>query len=162
MWTDPMAEIHLEPNGGGLRVGVAVSAFNESITEGLLAGALAALESAGVADPTIVWVPGAFELPVVARALAEAGYDAVVAVGAVVLGETDHYTHVATQCAAGLRQVAAATGVPVTFGVLTAREVQQARERSLPGPGNKGREAAEAAVLVANAIRRIRSGGKHN
>jgi 6,7-dimethyl-8-ribityllumazine synthase len=153
-----MAEIPFDDDGRGLRVGVAVSAFNESVTAGLLEGALGALAAAGVADPTVVRVPGAFELPVVARALADAGFDAVVAVGAVILGETDHYVHVATQCAAGLRQVAAETGVPVTFGVLTVTEVEHARERSLPGAGNKGAEAAEAAVRAANAIKAIRRG----
>ena len=84
------------------------------------------------------------------------GHDAVVALGAVVLGETDHYEHVATQCAAGLRQVALETGAPVAFGVLTAREVSQAIERAAPGPANKGAEAAEAAVTAANALNAIR------
>lgn len=151
-----MPEIPLDGDGRGLRVAVAVSMFNGPVTDGLLAGALEALEGAGVVDPTVVRVPGAFELPVVARALAEAGHDAVVALGAVILGETDHYEHVATQCAAGLRQVSVETGVPVSFGVLTVRQVDHARERSRPGADNKGAEAAEAAVMAANAIRAIR------
>lgn len=139
----------------GLRVGVVVSDFNEFVTAGLLAGALQYLERAGVADPTVVHVPGAFELPVVAKALAGAGHDCVVALGAVIRGETDHYTLVATEAARGLQQVAVETGVPVTLGVLAAEEAGQARERSLPGAGNKGAEAAEAAIRAALAIRAI-------
>jgi 6,7-dimethyl-8-ribityllumazine synthase len=138
-----------------LRVGVVVSMFNEVVTAGLLEGALQALERAGIENPTVVRVPGAFELPVVAKALIEKGCDCVVALGAVIEGETDHYEHVATQAAAGLRQVAAATGVPIGFGVLTTREVAQARERSLPGPGNKGAEAADAAVATALLLRTL-------
>ena len=152
-----MPEIPLDLDGSGLKVAVAVSTFNEPVTGGLLQGALEALAEAGVADPTVVEAPGAIELPLLAKALIEAGHDAVVALGAVILGETDHYEHVATQCAAGLRQVALETGTPVAFGVLTAREVPQATERSRPGPGNKGAEAAEAAVAAANALRAIRS-----
>ena len=101
---------------------------------------------------------GSFELPVAARALVEAGCDAVVALGAVIKGETDHYEHVATQTIAGLQQVAVQTGVPVGLGVLTARKAEQARARGLPGPGNKGAEAAEAAVRAAQALRRLRGG----
>ncbi len=151
-----MVEIPLDGSGAGLRVAVAVSTFNESITAGLRTGALEALAAAGVEEVTVVEAPGAFELPVLARALAECGHDAVVALGAVILGETDHYEHVATQCAAGLRRVSIDTGVPVTFGVLTTRDVSLARERSLPGAGNKGTEAAEAAIMAANALRVIR------
>ena len=103
----------------------------------------------------VVHVPGAFELPVVVARLATAGYDAVVALGAVIAGETDHYEHVATQCAAGLRQVAITSGIPVGFGVLTARDPNHAAARSRPGPGNKGAEAAEAAVRTARALRRV-------
>jgi 6,7-dimethyl-8-ribityllumazine synthase len=140
-------------DAAGLRVGIAVADFNATVTRGLLAGALEAVEAAGAADPTIVQVPGAFELPVVARALVESGYDCVVALGAVILGETDHYHHVATQAAAGLQQVAVETGVPVAFGVLTVQKASQAAERSAPGPANKGAEAAEAAMRTAIALR---------
>lgn len=145
----------MTPSASDLKVGVAVSVFNEVVTSGLLDGALEALRQAGVEDPTVVRVPGAFELPVVAKALIEKGCDCVVALGAVIEGETDHYEHVATQAAAGLRQVAAATGVPIGFGVLTTREFTHARERSLPGPGNKGAEAAEAAVRTALLLRTL-------
>lgn len=144
-------------DAAGLRVGIAVADFNAPVTRGLLAGALRAVEAAGAADPTIVQVPGAFELPVVARALVESGCDCVVALGAVILGETDHYHHVATQAAAGLQQVAVDTGVPVAFGVLTAQKASQAAERSAPGPANKGAEAAEAAMRTAIALRGLRN-----
>ena len=151
-----MAEISGALDASGLRVGVVVAGFNASITEGLLEGAMEALRSAGAPDPTVVRVPGAFELPVAARALAEAGCDCVVALGAVIEGETDHYQHVATQSSAGLMQVSVATGVPVALGVLTVRQVAHAVERSRPGPVNKGAEAAEAAVRAAQAIRMLR------
>ena len=136
---------------------MAVSEFNGSITAGLLDGALAALEEAGVPPPTVVRVPGVWELPVVVAALAER-HDCVVAVGAVIAGETDHYEHIATQAAAGLAGVAVGTGVPVGLGVLTVREPAHAVERSRPGPGNKGAEAALAAVKAALAIRAIEGG----
>jgi 6,7-dimethyl-8-ribityllumazine synthase len=151
-----MPEIASPLDGSRVKVGIAVSEFNAFVTEGLLRGALEALQRAGVADPTVVRVPGAFELPVVAKALAEAGHDCVVALGAVIRGETDHYTLVANECAAGLRQVAVVTGVPVTLGVLAAEHAEQAKERALPGAGNKGAEAAEAAIRTALAVRAIR------
>lgn len=151
-----MAEIVGDFDASGMRVGIVVSDFNGSVTRGLLSGALDALERAGAVGPTVVRVPGAFELPVVALALIESGHDCVVALGAVILGETDHYHHVATQTAEGLQQVAVSTGVPVAFGVLTAQKAAQAVERSVPGPANKGAEAAEAAVRAARAIRAIK------
>ena len=151
-----MREIAGPFEASGLTVGIAVADFNGAVTKGLLEGALEALDSAGASDPLVITVPGAFELPVAARALIDAGCDCVVALGAVILGETDHYHHVATQAAAGLQQVAVATGVPVAFGVLTAQKATQAAERSAPGPANKGAEAAEAAVRTANAVRRLR------
>ena len=148
-----MPEIEGAGDASGLRVGVVVAHFNEVVTAGLLQGALEALSAAGAVDPTVVRVAESFEIPVVARALAEGGCDCVVALGAVIKGETDHYEHVATQAIAGLRQVAVETGVPVGLGVLTTRRVEHARARSLPGPGNKGAEAALAAVRAANALR---------
>ena len=151
-----MPEMDGAVDGRGLKIGVAVASFNAFVTGGLLQGALAALAGAGVDDPIVLRVAGAFELPVAARALVAAGCDGVVALGAVIKGETDHYGHVATQAIAGLQQVAVQTGVPVTLGVLTARQADQARARSLPGPGNKGAEAADAAVRAAGALRRLR------
>ena len=153
-----MPEIAGSREGRGLKIGVAVAEFNGFVTVGLLEGARAALAAAGVEDPLVVRVAGSFELPVAARALVEAGCDAVVALGAVIKGETDHYEHVAAAAIAGLQQVAVQTGVPVALGVLTARKAEQARARSRPGPGNKGAEAADAALQAANALRRLRGG----
>ncbi len=140
-------------DAAGLRVGVAAATFNSEITNGLLDGALSVLDDAEV---TVVRVPGSFELPLVARTLIESGCDAVVALGAVVLGETDHYEHIARETARGLQDVMLSTGVPVAFGVLTVRDVEHARIRSLPGPGNKGTEAAEAAVRTARLLAKLR------
>jgi 6,7-dimethyl-8-ribityllumazine synthase len=142
-------------DGEGLRIGIAVSTFNETITDPLLEGALGALDSARVGEATVVRVPGALELGSAIRRLAETGHDAVIAIGAVIEGETDHYEHVAMQTSNAITQVALATGVPVTNAVLTVREFSHARDRSLPGPGNKGAEAARAAVMMANALREI-------
>jgi 6,7-dimethyl-8-ribityllumazine synthase len=135
-----------------LRVGVVVSTFNGSITEGLRRGALDELGRLGIVEPTVVEVPGALELPVIARALIDAGHGCVVALGAVIEGETDHYHHVATQAMAGLMQVSVASGRPVGIGLLTVRDIAHAVERSRPGAGNKGAEAARAAVEAARVV----------
>lgn len=143
------------PSARGLRVAVLRAQFNPAITSGLLAGALEALRGMGARERDVVVrdVPGAFELPVVARAAARSGrFDAVVALGAVVKGETDHYEHVARAAAAGLCAVALETGVAVGFGVLTVRQARQAARRSAPGEENKGAEAARAAVAAARAV----------
>lgn len=140
-------------DAAGLKVGVAASTFNAEITDGLLDGALSVLDDAEV---VLVRVPGSFELPLVARTLIEGGCEAVVALGAVVLGETDHYEHIARETARGLQDVMLSTGVPVGFGVLTVRDPEHARSRSLPGPGNKGTEAAEAAVRTARLLAELR------
>ena len=156
MSESPDAELLGDFDAAGLRVGVAVSTFNSEVTDGLLAGALSVLDDA---DVTVVRVPGSFELPLVARTLIEAGCDAVVALGAVVLGETDHYEHIARETARALQDVMVASGVPVAFGVLTVRDVEHARVRSFPGPGNKGTEAAEAAVRTARLLKDLRAAG---
>lgn len=140
-----------------VRVAIAVAEFNATVSQGLLNGALSELESLGVEEPAVMRVPGAFELPVAAKALFAEGYDCVVALGAVIEGETDHYTHIATQCAAGLQAVAVEAGKPVGFGVLTARRADHAVERSGPGPSNKGAEAARAAVVMARTLMQGRS-----
>ncbi len=147
-------ELTMDSDGTGLAVGVVVATFNEAITEPLADGALERLAALGVTSVTVVRVPGALEVPVVAKALARSN-DAIIAVGAVIEGETDHYEHVATQASAGLMQVSLDTGVPVGSAVLTVRSAAHAVERSRPGPGNKGAEAAEAAVIAANALRRL-------
>ena len=136
-------------DASGLRVAVAVAEFNPDVSEGLLEGAMEVLERAGAQHVPVVRVPGSFELPLAVQRLAGSGYDVIVALGAVVKGETDHYEHIATQCAAGLMRVALDTGVPVGFGVLTVRERAHALERSRSGPDNKGAEAARAALSLA-------------
>lgn len=150
-----MPEISGALDASDMTIGIAVSTFNPQVTDGLLSGAMAVLGEANAEEPTIVRVPGAFELPIVSKALVEAGHDCVIALGAVVEGETDHYTHIATQAAAGLRQLSVQTGVPVAFGILTVRDSAHAVARSQPGPKNKGAEAANAAIRAANLIRRL-------
>ena len=145
-------------NGTGLRIGIACALFNGGVTMRLLHGALEALEAAGTdrRDVTVAWAPGAFELPLVARAFAHAGkVDAVVCLGAVIRGDTGHYDFVAGECASGIQQVQLATGVPVVFGVLTTDTLDQALERSQPDLTNKGHEAALTAVEM---VRLLRSG----
>ncbi|NQV06115.1 6,7-dimethyl-8-ribityllumazine synthase [bacterium] len=151
-----MPEITYGSDGSRLRVAVVVGRFNEPVTTGLLAGALGALESLGVLDPDVIWVPGAFEIPVVAATLA-GDHDCVVALGAVIEGQTDHYEHIATQATAGIAQVALASGVPVANGILAAREPAHAVARSRPDSRNKGAEAAEAAVGAALALAALRA-----
>ena len=150
-------------SGEGMRVAVAASRFNELVTDRLVAGARDSLLRHGVdeASITLVWAPGAFELPLVAQRLAESGdVDAVVCVGAVIRGSTDHYEHVASQCAAGLTRVSLDTGVPVVFGVLTTETSEQALERAGGKLGNKGFEAATTALEMADLLRQLpKSGG---
>jgi 6,7-dimethyl-8-ribityllumazine synthase len=148
------------PSARGLRVAIVRSLFNRKVTDGLLAGAREALAEMGAADDRVAVydLPGAFELPLAAQAAARTGrFDAVVALGAVIEGETDHYEHVAREAASGLAAVARETGVPVAFGVLTVRQEEHARRRAAPGPANKGGEAARAAVMTALALRSIRA-----
>jgi 6,7-dimethyl-8-ribityllumazine synthase len=141
--------------GGDLRIAVVVSRFNEDVSKRLLRGALGALEEHGVQDPDVLWVPGSLELPVTALALAERGnHDAIVCLGCVIRGETYHFEIVAGQAAAGIMQVQLDTGVPVAFGVLTTEDKEQALARSGPN-NNKGAEAAEAAIEMANLMREV-------
>jgi len=149
------------PRGDGMRVAIAASRFNDLVTDRLVAGARDALLGHGVDDGsiTLVWTPGAFELPVAARRLALSGeHDAVVCVGAVVRGSTDHYEHVAGQCAAGLARVALDSGLPVIFGVLTTDSTQDALERAGGKLGNKGAEAAVTALEMVDLLRQLPKG----
>src|SRR6202165_3500926 len=142
-------------SGSDLHVAVVVSRYNEDVSKRLLRGALGALVEHGVEDPDVYWVPGSLELPVTALALAEkGGHDAIVCLGCVIRGETYHFEVVAGQAAAGLMQVQLDTGVPITFGVLTTEDKEQALARSGP-KNNKGAEAAEAATEMANLLREI-------
>lgn len=148
-----------ELDGSGLRVAIACGRFNDVITDRLLAGTRSRLRELRVSDDhvTEVWAPGAFELPLVAKTLASSGrYDAVITLGAVIRGGTPHFEYVAGECAAGVLRVGLDTGVPVVFGVLTVDTVQQAEDRSVEGPGNKGAESAESAVEMASILRGIR------
>ena len=149
-----VAELAVPEDAGDLRIAVAVAEFNAEVTEGLLAGALECLEKAGVRQVTVVRAPGAFELPLLARRLAT-GHDAVVALGAVIKGETDHYEYICDATTRGLMDATLEAEVPVTFGVLTVRDPDHARARSRPGPSNKGAEAAEAAVAAALTLRAL-------
>lgn len=142
--------------GGPAAVAFACAKFNGAITVRLLDGALDLLAGRGVdlATVTVVWAPGAFELPLVARALA-ARAQAVVALGAVIRGDTPHFDYVAGQCATGLAQVALATGVPVVFGVLTCDTEEQALRRAGLGGDNKGAEAAATALEMVDVLGRL-------
>jgi len=142
-------------DGRGRRIAVVASRFNEVVTRKLLEAATATLASAGVADDDVdvAWVPGAFEIPLVARRLAASGsYDAVVCLGAVIRGETAHFELVAEQAAVGVREAARDTGVPVIFEVLATEDLAQALDRAGGAHGNRGRDAALAALSMASLL----------
>lgn len=141
-------------NAEGLRIAVVRSRYNDHITAGLLSGATNYLQESG-ADYVVFETPGAFELPLVCRELADSAYDAVVALGAVINGETDHYEHVAGRASEGLMKVSLETRKPISFGILTVQDEAHAISRSQPGTGNKGAEAAAAAVETALLMRDI-------
>ncbi len=145
---------------GDARFGIVVSRFNELVTERLLAGALDALKRHGAEldEVTVVWCPGAVEIPLVAKKLAESGdYDAVICLGAVVRGATPHFDLVCSSAASGTTQATLETGVPLIFGVLTTDTVEQALERAGSKSGNKGSDAAVAAIEMVNLLREIGS-----
>jgi 6,7-dimethyl-8-ribityllumazine synthase len=144
-----MTDIDPKADGAGCRIGVAVARFNTEITEMLLSGCRRALSARGVVDDDIdlVRVPGAWELPLACRALIETGrFDAVIALGAVIRGETAHFEFISGECARGLQQLGLETGVPVAFGVLTPENGDQARRRADPERADKGGEVALAAL----------------
>lgn len=143
------------------RFAVVVSRFNEEITEGLLRGALEffAEHSIPADGVKILRVPGAFEIPLVAKRLAETGdYDAIVCLGCLIKGDTMHFEYIADAASHGIAQAATSTGVPMAFGVLTTMTEEQAVERSRAGAGNKGREAAGAALEMAVLFRQLDEG----
>lgn len=143
----------------GMRFAIVVSRFNDIISTRLLEGAVAALRERGVAsgDIDVVWVPGAFEIPIAARELATRGtVEAVVCLGAVIRGDTAHFEYVAGEAARGIASVHATTGVPATFGVLTVDTIEQATDRAGGKHGNKGAEAADTAVEMASLLRELR------
>ncbi len=144
----------------GLKFAVICARFNNFITDRLLSGALDALKRSGAKkdDIEIVKVPGAWELPLAAKAIAgEKRHDAIIALGAVIRGETPHFDHVAGQAAAGLAAVGIETGLPIAFGVLTTNTVEQAIDRAGGKSGNKGYDAAMTAIEMADLLRRLRT-----
>ncbi|MGD6967173.1 6,7-dimethyl-8-ribityllumazine synthase [Rossellomorea vietnamensis] len=144
--------------GSGLKVAIVVARFNEFITSKLLGGAEDALKRHGIdeADITVTWVPGAFEIPVIAKKLAASKkYDAVITLGTVIRGATAHFEYVSGEVAKGVANVGLQEEVPVIFGVLTTDTIEQAIERAGTKAGNKGWEAAVSAIEMANLIRQI-------
>ncbi|WP_028399563.1 6,7-dimethyl-8-ribityllumazine synthase [Ectobacillus panaciterrae] len=144
--------------GTGLKVAVVVSRFNEFITSKLLGGAMDGLKRHGVeeADIDVAWVPGVFEIPMIAKKLAASGkYDAVITLGTVIRGATTHYDYVCNEVAKGVAAVTMQTEVPVIFGVVTTETIEQAIERSGTKAGNKGWEAAVSAIEMANLNRQL-------
>ena len=151
-------EIKGDMNGQGLNVGIVVARFNEIITRKLLDSAVETLIRYGVRDEdiSVSWVPGSFELPVVAKSLAKTGhYHAVICLGAVIRGETSHYDMVAGQAAGGINSVALDTGVPTIFGVLTTDNMEQALNRAGGKSGNMGANTAVAAIETARLIEAV-------
>jgi 6,7-dimethyl-8-ribityllumazine synthase len=144
-----------KPDGKGLTIGIAVARWNQSITDRLLDGAESRLEELGVEETMVLRVPGALELPIAASSLISKGCDAVVAIGTIVRGDTDHYEIVVRESTAGIARVALDTGKPVTNAILAVAEYEHAVERAKSGPANKGFEAAEAAVATAHALRTL-------
>jgi len=145
-------------DGSGIRVGVVVSRFNDFVTEKLLGGAMDCLIRHGVASDDIVVarVPGAFELPLALRKMAASGkHDAVICLGTVIRGATDHYHHVASEMTKGVAQVMMETSVPVAFGALTVDNLEQAIDRAGGKAGNKGWDAAMAAIEMANLLKKL-------
>ncbi|PKB59367.1 MAG: 6,7-dimethyl-8-ribityllumazine synthase [SAR202 cluster bacterium Casp-Chloro-G2] len=148
-------ELKANMNGQGLQIGVVVARFNEIITRKLLDSAVETLVRHGVRDEdiTVSWVPGSFELPVVAKALAKSGrFHAIICLGAVIRGETSHYDMVAGQSASGISSVGLETGIPAIFGVLTTENMEQALNRSGGKAGNMGANTAVAAIETARII----------
>ena len=147
-----------EVSARGRRIAIVAARFNDVIVASLLKGALGAWveRGGGASDLPVVRVPGAFELPVAARRLAASGrYDALVALGCVIRGDTPHFEYVAGECAHGLQLVSLETGVPIAFGVLTVDSVEQALERAATTAGNKGGEAMESALEMADLMARL-------
>ena len=142
----------------GFRFAVVVAKYNDFVTDRLQAGALAALTAAGVAtgDITLIRVPGAFEIPLAALRAAESGrFDAVVCLGCLIRGETAHFEYISSAVSHGLTDAAAASGVPIAFVVLTTNSIEEALARAVDGSGNKGHEAAVAAIEMAEVVAQL-------
>lgn len=146
-------------NAAGMRIALVAGRFNAFITEPLVAGALDAIRRhGGDADgATLLWVPGAFEIPLAVKAAAESGrFDAIIALGAVIRGSTPHFDYVAGEVSKGVAQVSMQSGIPVAFGVLTTDSIEQAIERAGTKAGNKGAEAALVAIEMVDLLRKVR------
>ena len=160
MCNDHRVDVHKgKLDASGMRVGVVVARFNELVSQRLLEGAIDALvrHGAGEEHIRVAWVPGSFEIPIAARTMAEQGdLDAVVCLGVVIRGETAHFDYVAGEAARGIAAVHATTGVPAGFGVLTVDTLEQALDRAGGKHGNKGADAALAAVEMVNLLRELR------
>jgi len=145
-----------ELDATGMRFAIVAARFNRDVTEPLSAGAEKMLRDHGAADVHVAWVPGAFELPLVAKRFAQSGaVDAVVCVGAVIRGETPHFEYVAGECAAGVTRASLDTGVPIAFGVLTVEDREQALDRIGGREGHKGEEAAATAIEMVSLLRNL-------
>ena len=145
-------------SGKGLKIGIVAARFNEFIVSKLVSGALDALRRHETADGDIdiAWVPGAFEIPIAAKRMAVSGrYDVVICLGAVIRGSTTHYDYVCSEVSKGVAQVGLASGVPTIFGVVTTENIEQAIERAGTKAGNKGADAAVAAMEMANLFRKM-------
>lgn len=154
-----MKEYSGKLQGKGLRIGIVVSRFNELVTKSLLSGAIDGLQRHGVdgKDITVAWVPGAFDIPVIAKHLASSEkYDAIICLGAVIRGATPHFDFVAGQASSGIAKVAYDSGMPVIFDVLTTNTIEEALERAGSKSGNKGFDAAMDAIEMADLIRQIK------
>lgn len=143
--------------GSDLKIGIVVGRFNDFVTSNLLEGAMGTLRAHDVQEEHIhiAWVPGAFEIPLIAQTLAEQDYDAVITLGAVIRGSTPHFDYVCNEVAKGVSQAALTSKKPVIFGVITTDTVEQAIERSGTTAGNKGADAARAAIETANVLKEI-------
>lgn len=144
--------------GSGLKIAVVVGRFNEFITSKLLGGAQDALQRHGVeeSDIDVIWVPGAFEIPLISKKLADTKkYDAIITLGTVIRGATTHYDYVCNEVAKGVASISLQTGIPVIFGVLTTENIEQAIERAGTKSGNKGWDAGISAIEMANLLREI-------
>lgn len=145
-----------ELDATGMRIAIAVARYNDDLTGQLLAGARKRLRQSGADQVTVAWVPGAFELPLVAQRLARSGaVDAVICLGAVIRGDTAHFEYVAGECARGIARVGLDTGVPVIFGVLTTEDRAQALARVGGAQGHKGEEAAATAIEMVSLLREL-------
>lgn len=144
--------------GSHLKIAIVVGRFNDFVTRNLLAAAMGTLKAHGVDEENVdvAWLPGAFEIPLVAQTLAEQDYDAVITLGAVIRGATPHFDYVCNEVAKGVSKAALTTGKPIIFGVITTENIEQAIERSGTTAGNKGADAASAAIEMANLMQEIK------